>query len=132
MGEMTQRKVTAICASQRKLGVLGSGLVFNRYIKIYNLYGDTYILGQLKTDDPDDPDDPARVSRVTHLRILFSSVDVNVKFTRTDLNCHDPERPVQYVAPQHSQPSICFLLTLLSAQRERPTQNLRYRTKPER
>jgi hypothetical protein len=30
-----------------------------------------------------------------------------------------------------SQP-ICFLLTLLSAQRERPTQNLAHRTKPER
>jgi len=30
-----------------------------------------------------------------------------------------------------SQP-ICFLLTRLSAGKERPTQNLRYRTKPER
>jgi hypothetical protein len=37
---------------------------------------------------------------------------------------------VQYVAPQHSQP-ICFLLTLLSAGKERPTQNLRDRFKPD-
>ena len=27
---------------------------------------------------------------------------------------------------------MCFLLTLVLAQRERPTENLRYRTKPER
>jgi hypothetical protein len=39
---------------------------------------------------------------------------------------------MQNVAPQHSQPAICFLLTSVSAKRERPTQNLRYRTKPER
>lgn len=63
--------------SARKLGVLGSDLLFNRDIKIYNHIGyNVYISGRLETDDPDCP---VRVVDVIHLRIFVLIVYVSVK-----------------------------------------------------
>jgi hypothetical protein len=53
--------------------------------------------------------------------------DVNVKRCAGDLDCHDVHdvcHCVNTVTHLASQPAMCFLLTLVLAQRERPTENL--------